>query len=415
MSVPEELLFAALAKKFLAGAATAEEQEQLHQLYDKWIDDEETVVSETEQTEVLRTEILQAIKDRINSQKRIIPFYKRKSWRLLAAASIIIVAGVLLFYYLQPTSGKNEFASKDNLPTSQSPVVPGKDRATLTLSNGAVIDLDSSGAGLLALQGNTHIINKDGKIIYDPRNTGNGETIYNTISTPRGGQYQLVLPDGSKVWLNATSSIKFPVAFTGNSRTVELTGEAYFEVATLRSRQAGTGFHSGQKMPFKVIVSNKAEVEVLGTHFNIMAYGEEEAIKTTLLEGSVIMKSEVVPMDIGKKSEATAQNSVILKPGQQAVLSRANSPLTIDHSPDLEEVVSWKNGKFYFNNADIKVIMRQIARWYDVDVEYRNISSETYLGGVVSRKEDLRQLLNYFEIAGKVHFTVEGRKIIVSR
>jgi hypothetical protein len=146
--------------------------------------------------------------------------------------------------------------------------VPGKDRATLTLSDGQVIDLDSSGAGLLAQQGNTSIINKDGKIIYDPNKKGSGETIYNTISTPRGGQYQLVLPDGSKVWLNATSSIKFPVAFTGNSRRVELTGEAYFEVTKNPAR------------PFKVIVPPQpgrhegAEVEVLGTHFNIMAYGE---------------------------------------------------------------------------------------------------------------------------------------------
>ena len=398
MSVSEEQQLAALAEKFLAGTATDEEQEQLHQLYNEWMDDEETVLSETEQTEVLRIEILKVIKDRINGKREVIPFYKKRSWQLVAAASIIIITGVLLFYYILPTSQKHELASKQtDLPKNQSPVVPGKDRATLTLANGAVIDLDSSGAGVLAQQGNTSIINKDGKIIYDPRNTGSGETIYNTIRTPRGGQYQLVLPDGSKVWLNATSSIKFPVAFAGNSRTVELTGEAYFEVATLR-------LSSGQKMPFKVIVANKAEVEVLGTHFNIMAYGEEDAIKTTLLEGSV----KVVKRETGK------EESTMLKPGEQAVMA-ANSPLTIDHSPDVEEVVSWKNGKFYFNNADIKVIMRQIARWYDVDVEYRNISSETQLGGIVSRKEDLRQLLNYFEIAGKVRFIVEGRKIIVTR
>jgi transmembrane sensor len=397
MSVSGEQQLAALAEKFLAGTATDAEQEQLHQLYNEWMDDEETVVSETEQGEVLRIEILEVIKDRINGQRKVIPFYKKKPWQLVAAASIIIVTGVLLFYIL-PGSQKQELASKEtDPPKNQSPVVPGKDRATLTLANGTVIDLDSSGAGLLAQQGNTSIINKDGKIIYDPRNTGSGETIYNTIRTPRGGQYQLVLPDGSKVWLNATSTIKFPVAFAGNSRTVELTGEAYFEVATLRLR-------SGQKMPFKVIVANKAEVEVLGTHFNIMAYSEEEAIKTTLLEGSV----KVVKRETGK------EESTMLKPGEQAVMT-ANSPLTIHHSPDVEEVVSWKNGKFHFNNADIKVIMRQIARWYDVDVEYRNISSETQLGGIVSRKEDLRQLLNYFEIAGKVRFIVEGRKIIVTR
>jgi|RhiMetdeSRZDD1v2_1073273.scaffolds.fasta_scaffold07293_3 transmembrane sensor len=388
MSVPGEQELTALAQKFLAGTATAAEQEQLHQLYDNWKDDEETVVSATEQTDVLRIEILQAIKDRINDQKKVIPFYKRKSWRIVAAASIIIVAGVLLFYYIIPASQKNEFASKQtNLPSNQSPVLPGKDRATLTLADGRVIDLDSSGAGLLAQQGNTSIINKDGKIIYDPRNTNSGETIYNTISTPKGGQYQLVLPDGTKVWLNATSAIKFPVAFAGNSRTVELTGEAYFEVAKNPTR------------PFFVKVKD-VEVKVLGTHFNIMAYGEEGKIATTLLEGSV---------HVSRGAE-----KYVMVPGQQAVW-KENGDFNLDEHADLEEVVSWKNGKFHFNNADIKVIMRQIARWYDVDVEYRNISSETQLGGIVSRKEDLRQLLNYFEIAGKVHFTVEGRKIIVTR
>lgn len=391
MSVPEELLLAALAEKFLAGTATDDEQQQLHQLYDKWTDEEETVVSETEHPEILRTEILQALKARINDhngQSKVIPFYKRKAWQMVAAASIIIVAGVLLFLYIQPTFPKKELASKET--TIQAPVLPGKDRATLTLSNGTVIDLDSSGAGLLAQQGNTDIINKDGKIIYDPNKNGNGEMIYNTISTPRGGQYQLVLPDGSKVWLNATSTLKFPVAFTGNSRTVELTGEGYFEVSKNAAK------------PFFVKVKD-AEVKVLGTHFNIMAYGEEEAIKTTLLEGSVKVL----------KHEAGKDETTVLKPGEQAVMA-ANSPLTIDHSPDLDAIIAWKNGKFYFNNADIKVIMRQIARWYDVEVEYRNISAETQLGGVVSRKEDLKQLLNYFEIAGKVHFTLEGRKIIVS-
>lgn len=401
MSVSEEQLLAALAEKFLAGTATAVEQEQLHQLYDKWVDDEETVVSATEHTEELRVEILQALKDRINGQSRIVPFYKRKSWRMIAAASIIIVAGVLLFYYIQPTTSKKEVTSKEtNTPANQSPVLPGKDRATLTLADGRVIDLDSSGAGLLAQQGNTSIINKDGKIIYDPNKKGSGETIYNTISTPRGGQYQLILPDGSKVWLNATSSLKFPVTFTGNKRTVELTGEAYFEVA------------KNPVKPFHVMIPAQSgggggEVEVLGTHFDIMAYSEEQEIKTTLLEGSVKVSTK-------QSAQSGAEGSAILKPGEQVSISQT-SQLSQPIPVQTEEVVSWKNGKFYFNNADIKVIMRQIARWYDVDVEYRNISPQTQLGGVVSRKEDLRQLLNYFEIAGKVHFTIEGRKIIVTR
>lgn len=411
MSVHEEQILAALAEKFLAGTATAEEQQQLHQLYDKWIDDEETVVSATEQTEVLRIEILQAIRDRINSKSKVVPFYKRKSWRFVAAASII-VAGVLLFYYVQPASQKDELVSNQiNTPTNQSPIVPGKDRATLTLANGTVIDLDSSGAGLIATQNGAKVMLQNGKVVYNathsPLTTHHAQ--FNTISTPRGGQYQLVLPDGTKVWLNATSAIKFPVAFTGNSRTVELTGEAYFEVAPSASP-------TGEKMPFLVKVKD-VEVKVLGTHFNIMAYGEEEVIKTTLLEGSV------------RTSMANGEWS-ILKPGQQAAIhdlpagrqgsrlpdgTLVKAGLTIHNNVDVEEVVSWKNGKFHFNNADIKVIMRQIARWYDVEVEYQHISSETQLGGVVSRKEDIRQLLNYFEIAGKVRFIIEGRKIIVSK
>lgn len=402
MSVHEEQILAALAEKFLAGTATAEEQQQLHQLYDKWIDDEETVVSATEQTEVLRIEILRAIKDRINGKNKVVPFYKRKSWRFVAAASII-VAGVLLFYYVQPASQKDELVSNQiNTPTNQTPIVPGKDRATLTLANGTVIDLDSSGAGLIATQNGAKVMLQNGKVVYNATHSPltAHHSQFNTISTPKGGQYQLVLPDGTKVWLNATSAIKFPVAFTGNSRTVELTGEAYFEVAS------STSPNTGEKMPFLVKVKD-VEVKVLGTHFNIMAYGEEEAIKTTLLEGSV------------RTSMVNGQWS-ILKPGQQAAIhnlpaGRQGSRLTIHDNIDVEEVVSWKNGKFHFNNADIKVIMRQIARWYDVEVEYQNISSETQLGGVVSRKEDLRQLLNYFEIAGKVRFVIEGRKIIVSR
>ena len=156
-------------------------------------------------------------------------------------------------------------------------------------------------------------------------------------------------------------------------------------------------------------------MEVLGTHLNIMAYGEEEAIKTTLLEGSVKVGNRESAFAGASADKLGIGNvlSAILKPGQQAAIH--DSRLTIHDNVDLDVIIAWKNGKFYFNNADIKVIMRQIARWYDVDVEYRNISAETQLGGVVSRKEDLRQLLNYFEIAGKVHFTIEGRKIIVTR
>ena len=392
MSVPEAQLLAALAEKFLAGTATAAEQEQLHQLYDKWKDDEQIVVSATEQTEILRLEILQAIKERIKGPGSITPFYKRKFWRLIAAASILVVMGVLLFYFIQPASSKKAFASKDTIPpSSQLPVVPGKDRATLTFSNGTVIDLDSSGAGMLAQQGNTSIISKDGKLIYDAGQTGATEIIYNTISTARGGQYRLVLPDGTKVWLNATSALKFPVAFTGNSRTVELTGEAYFEVTKNPAR------------PFKVIIPplpgglGGSEVKVLGTHFNIMAYREEQAIKTTLLEGSV------------KVTQNAA--SVIIKPGEQ-VSAFQSSQLSQPVPVPIEEVMAWKNGQFVFNDATIESIMRQAARWYDLEVVYEAKISKHFVANI-PRSVPLSELLKLLELTDQVHFKVQGKKIIV--
>lgn len=389
MSTIKEQQLASLAEKFLDGTATAAEEEQLHQLYDGWTDEEEQVVTDAGHTEVLRSEIFQAIKERMKADhvhRNVVPFYKKKLWRALAAASII-GGGLLLYLYRPTTPNGPAIGGNKILAVHPVPVVPGRDKAILTLADGSVIDLDSSGTGRLARQGNTSIRIKDGKIVYDPHKAGSNEMAYNTITTPRGGQYQVVLPDGTKVWLNATSYIKFPVAFTGSRRVVEVAGEAYFEVAR------------NPAMPFIAKVRDVA-VEVLGTHFNIMAYGEEQKIAATLLEGSV------------KVSRGSDKHMIV--PGQQAVWTE-NGAFNLNNDVDMEEVVAWKNGKFHFNNADIKTIMRQIARWYDVDVEFENNAADIRLGGVISRKEDIRQLLNYFEIAGKVRFKVEEKKIIVTK
>jgi ferric-dicitrate binding protein FerR (iron transport regulator) len=406
---------ASLAEKFLAGTATEAEKEQLHRLYDGWRDDEELVSSDAGQAEVVGQEILQAIRDRIREQDRdrtsdpvivdqagertirngvrdqqrtAIPLYRKKVWRWAAAACVVALTGGLSLYYYRAASKNGAVVSAPAIHSGHSSVAqPGKDRATLTLADGSVVDLDSSGTGRLAEQGNTSIKIGDGKIMYDPNKAGGTEVVYNTITTPRGGQYQVVLPDGTKVWLNATSYIKFPVTFTGSSRVVEVSGEAYFEVA------------KNPSMPFVAKVKG-VEVEVLGTHFNVMAYGEEGKIATTLLEGSVRVSR-------GKEKYA-------IVPGQQAVW-KEDGDFNLNTDVDLEEVVAWKNGKFQFNNADVKTIMRQIARWYDVDVEYENVEADTRLGGIVSRKADIRQLLDYFELTGKVKFKVEGNKIIVSK
>ena len=307
--------------------------------------------------------------------------------RIAAAAAVV---GLILFgtYSIISKKDNKKLAATETKNNSyKNEVLPGGDKAILTLADGSTIVLDTMQNGNLAQQGNTTVIKLDGKLAYNSANAGANDIAYNTLTTPRGGQYQVELPDGTRVWLNAASSLRFPTAFVGAERRVEISGEAYFEVA------------KNKAMPFVVSV-NGTEVHVLGTHFNVMAYSEEGKIATTLFEGSVQVSKA------GKKH--------VIVPGQQAVW-KENGDFNLNGDVDLEEVVSWKNGQFHFNNADIKVIMRQIARWYDVDVEYRDNLSETQLGGIVSRKEDLRQLLSYFEMTGKVKFNLEGRKIIVTR
>ncbi|HEY1202426.1 MAG TPA: FecR domain-containing protein, partial [Niastella sp.] len=203
-------------------------------------------------------------------------------------------------------------------------------------------------------------------------------------------------PDGSRVWLNAASSLRSPIAFIGNDRRVELTGEAYFEVA----KDAHKPFH---------VITPTQDVEVLGTHFNVNAYENEPAVKTTLLEGSV--KVNQLAID-NKQLAKKAERSVVLKPGEQAALSRAHSPLTIAHSPDMEEVMAWKNGFTIFNKADLKSIMRQVERWYNVDVVYEgDIPQRTFTGGI-ERSARLSELLRLLEVS-KVKFRVEGNRLIV--
>jgi transmembrane sensor len=216
----------------------------------------------------------------------------------------------------------------------------------------------------------------------------------------------VVLPDGTKVWLNAVSSLRFPAGFTGNERVVELTGEAYFEVASI-NLPAGRDGRGSRKVPFIVKIGTPSgtggEVEVLGTHFNVKAYHDEAAIKTTLLEGLVSVKSAI--------GAASRQQSAILKPGQQAVL-RPNSPLTIDHSADLEEAIAWKNGRFQFANADVETVMREIARWYDVTIEYAGKIPAEKFEGEIPRNSNITEVFKILELSN-VHCKIAGRKITV--
>lgn len=309
------------------------------------------------------------------------------SVKWMAAAAVIIGLLVGSYFLFLRKSEKPEIA-KTSVP-KQTDLAPGGNKAILTLADGSTVVLDSAGNGALAVQGNTQIIKGNGTLAYNEKQqVGIAQnTLYNSVSTPKGGQYQLTLADGSKVWLNAASSIRFPTAFTGKDRIVEITGEAYFEVA-----------HDASK-PFIVSV-NDMQVEVLGTHFNINSYADEGSMKTTLLQGKVRVTRN--------------GNIAILKPGEQAIVipSKSEGPLTIDHSPDLDEVMAWKNGLFHFNGASLQEVMRQIVRWYDVDVVYQGNIPERKFGGEISRNSNLSQVLKILE-ESKVHFSIEDKKLIV--
>ena len=337
------------------------------------------------------------LQERVQAPVRHMFFWKR----LAAVAAIVLLVGAGIWFGLVRTPHK-ELVTNDKKTTLIKDVAPGGNKAILTLGDNSTIVLDNAANGQLAQEGTTRVMkSKDGLLSYSPTGgAGQGEVSWNTLTTPRGGQYQLVLPDGSKVWLNAASSIKFPAVFTGNERKVEMTGEVYFEVAKNANK------------PFKVTIPGGAAVEVLGTHFNVNAYPDESSVKTTLLEGSV----KVRQWSMGNGQSAAAKDaefSVVLKPGEQAVQTRANSPFTIDHSPDLDQVMAWKNGLFHFENVDIKAVMRQISRWYDIEVEYKGTINNEPLIIEIPRNTNLLDVLKVLETTTELQFKVEGKKVIV--
>jgi ferric-dicitrate binding protein FerR (iron transport regulator) len=326
-----------------------------------------------------------------NMYRRIIPPppivkpYRAHLWRRLAAAAAVLVLLAAAGWWLRGGSSRVPAPAQ-----AIHKVVPGGDRALLTLADGTVIPLDSAANGTLALQGGVTIQKLDsGGLAYSaaPGNADAAVT-YNTLATPRGGQFRLTLPDGSRVWLNAASSIRYPTAFTGGERKVELTGEAYFEV------------EGNADMPFRVALQGGGEVRVLGTHFNINAYADEALQKTTLLEGAV--------------SVTSAGSQKTLRPGQQAQVQPGNSAGDIAvRDTDVEEVVAWKNGYFQFNQADLGAVMRQIARWYDVEVSYEGRIPQRKFWGDISRDAGIAEVLKVLE-SSSVRFRIEGKKIIVT-
>ncbi|MDB5030468.1 FecR family protein [Mucilaginibacter sp.] len=298
------------------------------------------------------------------------------------AIALLIFQGIYTYY---KSVNKTEFNKVVKNKGIKINISPGSNKAILTLQDGSKIVLNDAKDGTLAQQGNANVVKlANGQLVYNKTNAEPEKVMYNTMTTPRGGQYKLTLPDGTEVWLNSASSITYPTAFVGKERNVSITGEAYFEVA------------KDKEKPFRVRSSNQT-IEVLGTHFNVMAYADEDAIKTTLLEGSVKI--------VKNNNEAS-----ILKPGEQAVFDK-NGSLKI--GPALvDEALAWKNGYFKFNRVNIKYIMRQLARWYDVDVLCEgNIKDDEFVG-TIGRGENIMQVLHILEL-DNVHFKIEDKKIIV--
>ncbi|HEY5772023.1 MAG TPA: FecR domain-containing protein, partial [Chitinophagaceae bacterium] len=339
---PEELKL--LLKEF----DIEDNEELLRSLIIQELENEQEVRSFTaEELENSLTGTFNAIKTKLDSEKinmvaPVVPLIKRNWFRLAAAAVFVLaVIGVYLLVNQQPV--ELPVAKSDQRQTND--ILPGGNKAVLTLSNRSDINLESVSNGTIVTEGDTKISKlNDGQLVYNTLEEKPTQVLYNTVTTPRGGQYQLLLADGSKVWLNSASSIRFPVFFTGDARRVEVSGEAYFEVAKDAS------------MPFKVDVDGKNEIEVLGTHFNINSYADENSIKTTLLEGSV----KVTSLKTGE--------SKLITPGQQGQLN-TNGQIEINKA-DIDKVMAWKNGYFNFDGADTKTVMQFVSRWYDVDVLY---------------------------------------------
>lgn len=298
-----------------------------------------------------------------------------RNWKWIAAASIVLVLAAAAYFWLAAGESKD----RSVVVVNETEILPAKTGAILTLADGSEVLLDTVRNGTIALQGGVAAKVTDGVLSYEGKG---GQVLYNTMSTPKGRQYRIALPDGSEVWLNASSSIRFPTVFKGGERIVEVKGEVYFEVARDKTK------------PFRVQVNGSLDVEVLGTHFNINAYDNEQTINTTLLEGSIKV------------------NGAAINPGQQAQVGATNRDKVFVNDADIAKVMAWKNGLFDFDNVKLEDAIRQLERWYDVEVIYENGIPDIELMGKLSRGVNLNDLMGVLESLG-VNAQLTGRKLII--
>ena len=316
--------------------------------------------------------------------------FRLRPWRpYLVAASISLVLILGAWLYLGLRGRKTVSGTQTAVVHAANDVAPGSSKAVLTLSDGSLVTLDSTGSGTISRQSGAVVMKSPGVVSYAANVPDDNptKTVYNTLTTPASGQYQVVLPDGSRVWLNNASSLRYPVSFDGARREVELEGEAYFEIA------------KNVTQPFFVQVRGGLSVEVLGTSFNIEAYRNEAVVKTTLVAGGLRLAAGAVQLSLQPGEQADAGDSL-------------NGGLHLVKDADAEGAIAWKNGKFYFYKADLQAVMRMIARWYDIKVKYDGSVAPHLFGGEIERSLNLSQVLNILAKNG-VHFELQGRTLIV--
>lgn len=366
-----------LLDRYLNGTATVEET----LLVEKWLDEVPEAqnrwktFSEAEKQEFVK-DLFHEIRHDIR-QPKVQPFVRNFRLYQVAAVLVMLIAATWLF-----TMQGERSANPDNKVAGASEIIlPGGEKATLTLSDGSVYVLDSAN-GMIATEGSVSVRNVDGELVYTANGVSGKQEVFNTIKTPNGGQYMLTLSDGSRVWLNAASTLKYPAAFTEGERVVEMTGECYFDIR-----------HTGQ--PFTV-KNGHVSVNVLGTEFNINGYEEQPNLSVTLLRGAVKVK--------------VAGSQVLLKPGEQAVVSAGKTKLL--SGVDTSAAVAWKNGYFNFQNDNVEAIMQQLSRWYNVEIVYPPNLPDGGFTGEISRSLALNEVLKILSETG-IRYKLEGRKLIV--
>ena len=390
---------AELAERFLLGTATEKEIALLHEWYDTADQEEIELVftPEPETAEAVGKRLFGGLQLAIQEERqatrhRRIVLIRRS----IAAASVIFVVFFAGKYFWNSYRSPKPERDVAQVTKPGNDLPPGSNKAKLWLGDGSVVDLADAKNGTIKHEAGARIEKKDGQLIYGlsmgqevskgaDGSKGAEASETNTIQTPRGGQYEVILADGTKVWLNSASSLSYPTTFTGKNRQVLLKGEAYFEVAEDKNK------------PFNVAVGD-VQVEVLGTHFDIMAYEDENAINTTLLAGAV-------------RVTGRGMGSRLLAAGQEASMDRSSGSLSVNEV-DVEEAVAWKDGFFEFQGVSIETVMRQLARWYDVDVKYEG-TTDKHFRGKISRSSNVSEVFKMLELTGEVHFSTEGKKIIV--